>query len=186
MSQNKMIIEQDKLNNLFALQTKINKKIAAEKAGMPDFISGFSVSMNDFIDSLGMLWKWYKPNPSLNEEESLKKLAHCYMYGLLTFQCVPLEIKKADGTADHPFDNTVKQFLETYASFMDSIYNNDGGTVKDVIQLVETACELQDDQHLTFVSEFALVNIIAAMAFPTLTFEDIVKAYESEFSDLLK
>jgi hypothetical protein len=68
MSQNKMIIEQDKLNNLFALQTKINKKIAAEKAGMPDFISGFSVSMNDFIDSLGMLWKWYKPNPSLTRK----------------------------------------------------------------------------------------------------------------------
>ena len=179
-----MEIKKEDLMKMFAAQGAVNaKNTEKEKPAMPDYLTDFTVYMWATLNTMSPLWRLNDHRAAPSKELVLASFARCYGSALSAILCVPAEIKKNDGTADHPFDTTVDNFINLVKTYYTDVTSPDKdgnkASIRDVVQLIGTACELQDNQHLSFLSEFVLLNVIIQMAYPTLTFDEIVKYHAS-------
>ena len=179
-----MNIEKTKFIKMMTDQSEAMKKLnrTSVQPGMPDFITGFTISVGTLLKELWTPYDWTIPEGGAAKRDIvIAHLAECYLNGLAALLSVPAETKKVDGTADHPLDRAIDNFIATFTEVSKDIATKDENgelpTLKDVVELIGTACELPADKHLSFLSEFALINAVVAMAYPDVTFDEIIHAH---------
>jgi hypothetical protein len=172
-----MELTRENFNKVLEKQLKVDNDLNAK---MPELITAFSVILYRIIGKTTSVWSGDTTIKPITKEEMLKEMGCLYSWAASILNQLPEKVEAADGKVQTPRSDTVDSIISAYKDFYNATVADaspEKATAADIAELIGTACELDGNKHLSFLSEFAIMHIYSEMLFPELKQEDFVKAY---------